>query len=185
LEPEKPGENCDKTLLYQFYFAWSGLSRSSLQHPQAKFVYSTKHTFQMDTTTFITIRSQAVARLQASFPLPIVKSRAEELHQSLRESSTRPYLAAVILYLPDLASEAGLGAALSHESPQATLLEAARLCTTSLVSTLIIWLKKVSVSMQEPLLARRRHTPHLARTEQAMTANESYQRFNELEALSR
>jgi hypothetical protein len=86
----------------------------------------------MDTTTFITIRSQAVARLQAGFPLPIVKSRAEELHRSLQESSTRPYLAAVILYLPDLASETGLGVALSHESPQATLLEAARLCTTSL-----------------------------------------------------
>jgi hypothetical protein len=53
------------------------------------------------------------------------------------------------------------------------------------IQTPIIWLKKVSVAMQDPLLARRRHSPHLARTEQAMTANDSYQRFNELEALPR
>jgi hypothetical protein len=105
-------------------------SRSSLPHPQAKFVYSTKHTFQMDATTFITIRSQAVSRLQAN-----VKSRAEELYQTLQETSTRLYLAAVVLYFPDLASESGLGAALSHESSLASLLEAARLCTAALVST--------------------------------------------------
>jgi hypothetical protein len=47
----------------------------------------------MDATTFITFRSQAVSRLQAN-----VKSRAEELHLS-QETSTRPYLAAVVLYL--------------------------------------------------------------------------------------
>ena len=89
----------------------------------------------MDSSSFISIRSQALARLQASFPLPIVKPRAEELHLSLKESSTRPYLAAVILFLPDLASESGLGHALAHESPLVTLLEGARLCTATLVST--------------------------------------------------
>ena len=62
----------------------------------------------MDTHTFIAIRSQATARLQAIYPLPIVKARAEELFQTLQETSSRPYLAAVVLYFPDLASESGL-----------------------------------------------------------------------------
>jgi hypothetical protein len=89
----------------------------------------------MDSSLFISIRSQALTRLQANYPLPINKPRTEELHQSLRESSTRPYVAAVILYLPNLASESGLGHALSHESPLVSLLEEARLCTATLVST--------------------------------------------------
>jgi hypothetical protein len=83
----------------------------------------------MDASSFISIRSQALTRLGANYPLPIVKSRAEELHQSLQVSSTRPYMAAVVLYLPDLASESGLGAALSNESPLGSLLQAARLWT--------------------------------------------------------
>ena len=89
----------------------------------------------MDTHSFITIRSQATTRLQANYPLPIVKARAEELFQTLQETSSRPYLAAVVLYFPDLASESGLVAALSHESPLASLLEAARFCAAALVST--------------------------------------------------
>ena len=89
----------------------------------------------MDSHSFITIRSQATTRLQANYPLPIVKARAEELFQTLQETSSRPYLAAVVLYFPDLASESGLVAALSHESPLASLLEAARFCAAALVST--------------------------------------------------
>ena len=89
----------------------------------------------MDSQSFITIRSQATTRLQANYPLPIVKARAEELFQTLQETSSRPYLAAVVLYFPDLASESGLVAALSHESPLASLLEAARFCAAALVST--------------------------------------------------
>ena len=89
----------------------------------------------MDSQSFITIRSQATTRLQANYPLPIVKARAEELFQTLQETSSRPYLAAVVLYFPDLASESGLGAALSHESPLTSLLDAARFCAAALVST--------------------------------------------------
>ena len=89
----------------------------------------------MDAHSFVTIRSQATTRLQANYPLPIVKARAEELFQTLQETSPRAYLAAVVLYLPDLASESGLVAALSNESPLASLLEAARFCTAALVST--------------------------------------------------
>ena len=74
----------------------------------------------MDAPTFISIRSTAMARLQAGYPLPIVKSRAQELHQSLLDTSTRPYLAAVILYLPDLSSESGLGNALKVHAHDGT-----------------------------------------------------------------
>jgi hypothetical protein len=66
-----------------------------------------------------------------------------------------------------------------------TALLALALSNRQRIQTPTIWLNKVSVATQDPLHARRRHSPHLARTEQEMTANDSYQRFHELEAMPR
>ena len=79
----------------------------------------------MDSATFSDIRRQATDQLRLSYAAPFSPQGAQALLDSLSEASSAPYLAAVIIFLPQFATQTELSLALSAETPQGALLSVA------------------------------------------------------------
>ena len=88
----------------------------------------------MDSATFSDIRRQATDQLRLSYAAPFSPQGAQALLDSLSEASSAPYLAAVIIFLPQFATQTELSLALSAETPQGALLSVARGCVQRLLA---------------------------------------------------
>ena len=81
---------------------------------------------------FSDIRRQAMDQLRSTYAAPFSTQGAQALLDSLSEASSAPYLAAVIIFLPQFATQTELSQALSAETCQGDLLSAARGCVERL-----------------------------------------------------
>ena len=81
---------------------------------------------------FSDIRRQAMDQLRSTYAAPFSTQGAQALLDSLSEASSAPYLAAVIIFLPQFATQTELSQALSAETCQGDLLSVARGCVQRL-----------------------------------------------------